>query len=87
MIHANLVQLAVLHNHLSGKDTHVRGLKVWGPAPTARQPAPTTQKADAASLLRMLEADDDADEAADAPEPARAGLVDPLMERAMRMMR
>jgi len=87
VIHANLVQLAVLHNHLSGKDTHVRGLKVWGPAPAARQPAPTTQKADAASLLRMLEADDDADEAADAPEPAKAGLADPLMERAMRMMR
>lgn len=30
-IPAFLLQIVIIANHLNGKDTHVRGLKVWGP--------------------------------------------------------
>lgn len=31
-IHVNLLQICVLANHLNGKDTHVRGIKVFSPS-------------------------------------------------------
>lgn len=30
-ISAFLVKITVVANHLNGKDTHIRGLKIWGP--------------------------------------------------------
>ena len=30
-IKANIVQLAILGNHLNGKDTHVRHVRIFGP--------------------------------------------------------
>ena len=31
-IHAYILQVMVVANHMNGKDTHVRGLRVLGPA-------------------------------------------------------
>lgn len=30
-VHAYIIQLIILANHMNGKDTHVRGLRVLGP--------------------------------------------------------
>lgn len=30
-VRAHLIQIAIISNHLNGKDTHVRGLKVLAP--------------------------------------------------------
>ena len=30
-VHAHILQIIVIANHMNGKDTHVRGLKVLGP--------------------------------------------------------
>lgn len=30
-VHAYVIQVVVLANHMNGKDTHVRGLRVLGP--------------------------------------------------------
>jgi hypothetical protein len=30
-ISAFLIQITVVANHLNGKDTHIRGLRIWGP--------------------------------------------------------
>ncbi|CED84300.1 Anaphase-promoting complex (APC), subunit 10 [Phaffia rhodozyma] len=37
-IEAFLIQVVILGNHLNGKDTHVRGVKVWGPEQTTVMP-------------------------------------------------
>lgn len=55
-IYAYLLQVAILANHLNGKDTHVRGLKVWGPA---SRPAPEVPKrVRPAALLALLDDED-----------------------------
>nr|CAB3460638.1 unnamed protein product [Digitaria exilis] len=39
-IHTFMLQIAVLSNHLNGRDTHVRQIKIFGPRPNPvpRQP-------------------------------------------------
>ncbi|XP_020585156.1 anaphase-promoting complex subunit 10 [Phalaenopsis equestris] len=37
-IHTFMLQLAVLSNHLNGRDTHIRQIKIYGPRPN---PIPT----------------------------------------------
>ncbi|RWR93925.1 anaphase-promoting complex subunit 10 [Cinnamomum micranthum f. kanehirae] len=32
-IHTFMLQLAVISNHLNGRDTHVRQIKIYGPRP------------------------------------------------------
>uniref|UniRef100_A0A453A0D4 DOC domain-containing protein n=1 Tax=Aegilops tauschii subsp. strangulata TaxID=200361 RepID=A0A453A0D4_AEGTS len=32
-IHTFMLQIAVLANHLNGRDTHVRQIKIYGPRP------------------------------------------------------
>ncbi|GAA6014923.1 hypothetical protein JCM10207_002228 [Rhodosporidiobolus poonsookiae] len=33
VIRAHLIQIAIISNHMNGKDTHVRGIKVFAPQP------------------------------------------------------
>jgi anaphase-promoting complex subunit 10 len=32
-IRAHLIQIAIISNHMNGKDTHVRGIRVFSPKP------------------------------------------------------
>lgn len=59
-VHAYVLQIIVVANHMSGKDTHIRGLKILGPTEYVNSlPSWSSHKPDRSRLVRDNVADDD----------------------------
>lgn len=56
---AHLLQVAVLSNHMNGKDTHIRGIKVFAPKESVWCPPRKLQAIRADSSICRLDLEDD----------------------------